>query len=240
MKKMEYIAHRGLFHNDRGIPENSMTAFRRAVEIGLPIELDVRLTRDQEIVVFHDAGCKRMTGVNCKVSDMPWIKLKALSLKGTSEHIPLFSEVLELVQGKVPLLIEVKNVFLVGCLERKLLKMLSHYKGEYMIESFHPGVVWWMKHHAPGVKVGQLVSMNSTSLNPLEKLIMDQQGFYNLTKPDFMAYDIRELTPAMAQGFRQKGIQVYGWTVRSVVEYTKMRNICDGVIFDTVAPEEIM
>ena len=239
MSDYQYIAHRGLFCNEMGIPENSMLAFGRAVEAGVAIELDVRLSKDHKLVVFHDANCKRMTGRNIKIGDMTYEELKKLSLKETDQHIPLLSQVLELVNGRVPLLIEIKNIAFVGRLEWRLLKMLSKYQGKYIIESFHPGVVWWIKRHARHVVVGQLVSMHSTSLNPIEKLVMNQQGFYRFTKPDFMAYDIRELTPAMSRDFHKSGMKVYGWTVRSVSDYIKVRRMCDGVIYDTVSIEEI-
>lgn len=239
MREYQYIAHRGLFCNEIGIPENSMLAIRRAADAGIAIELDVRLSRDNQLVVFHDANCKRMTGKNVKIADMTYEEIKKLSLMRTSQHIPLLSEVLELVNGRVPLLIEVKNIAFVGRLEWRLLKQLKQYQGKYIIESFHPGVVWWIKRHTRNVVVGQLVSMHSTSLNPIEKLVMHQQGFYRFTKPDFIAYDIRELTPAMSRNFHKRGMQVYGWTVRSVSDYIKMRRICDGVIYDTVSIEEI-
>lgn len=240
MREYQYIAHRGVFSNEMGVPENSLAAFRRAVEAGLAIELDVRLSKDGKLVVFHDTGCKRMTGVDVKVSALPYSELRKLRLRDTEEHIPLLSEVLKLVKGRVPLLIEVKNIALVGRLEWKLLKLLRDYQGKYIIESFHPGVVGWMKRHAKGVSVGQLVSMHSTSLNPVEKLMMKMQGFYWLTRADFMSYDIRELTPAMAREFHKRGMKVYGWTVRSVSDYIRMKNICDGVIFDTVSIGEIL
>lgn len=240
MEDYKYIAHRGLFHNDQGIPENSLIAFQKAIDAGLPIELDVRLTKDRQMVVFHDASCKRMAGEPIKVSELPYRELKKLRLLGTDQYIPLFSEVLKLVRGQVPLLIEVKNERWIGCLERKLKRMLSDYRGAYMIESFHPMVVAWVKRHMRGVEVGQLVSQNSTSLNPLEKLVMQQRGFYKLTRPDFLAYDIRELTPAMSLQFHRRHMKVYGWTVRSDKDYKKIRSLCDGVIFDTVAPEKII
>lgn len=239
MKEYQYIAHRGVFSNEMGIPENSLPAISRAVEAGLAIELDVRLSRDNQLVVFHDANCMRMTGQNVRVADLKYEELRKLSLKDTDHYIPLLSEVLELVNGRVPLLIEVKNIAFVGRLEWRLVKQLAEYQGRFIIESFHPGVVWWMKRHARGVVVGQLVSMHSTSLNPIEKLVMNQKGFYRFTKPDFMAYDIRELTPAMSRSFHKMGMAVYGWTVRSVSDYIKMRKICDGVIYDTVSIEEI-
>lgn len=240
MEDYRYIAHRGLFHNERRIPENSMLAFERAIKAGLPIELDVRMTRDKKLVVMHDAGCKRMTGEDFKVSAMLWRELERLPLLGTDQRIPLLSEVLRLVDGRVPLLIEVKNVSWIGYLECKLRHMLLEYHGKYMIESFHPGVVGWMKLHMKDAAVGQLVSMNSTSLNPIEKIVMQQQGFYRFTKPDFLSYDMHELTPELSRQMHKMGIKVYAWTVRSVADYNRVKNICDGVIFDTVEPKEII
>lgn len=239
MRDYQYIAHRGLFCNEMGIPENSMLAIGRAVEAGIAIELDVRLSKDYKLVVFHDANCKRMTGKDARIADMTYEELRKLSLMDTDQHIPQLSEVLELVHGRVPLLIEIKNIAFIGRLEWRLLKLLTKYQGKYIIESFHPGVVWWLKRYARNVVVGQLVSMHSASLNPIEKLVMHQKGFYRFTKPDFMAYDIRELTPEMSRAFHKKGMKVYGWTVRSVSDYIKMRRICDGVIYDTVSIEEI-
>ncbi len=231
----EFIAHRGLFDKENGIPENSMPAFARAVEAGLAIELDVRMTLDGQLVVFHDSGCQRMTGHLGSVSSKTYDTLKQYRLEGTEYGIPLFADVLQLVDGRVPLLIEIKNISLVGKLERKLLEMLSAYRGRYIIESFHPGVVWWMKRHGQGIVAGQLVSMHSTSHNPFEKMIMKCRGFYKWTHADFMAYDIRELTPKMSEKFHEQGLKVYGWTVRSVADYKKVRHICDGVIYDTVS-----
>ncbi len=106
--KGKFYAHRGLHDRKAGIPENTMAAFRRAVERGFGIELDVQLTRDGEVVVFHDFDLKRICSVEGEVSDFTYKELRALSVDGTSEHIPKLSEVLEMVNGRVPLLVELK------------------------------------------------------------------------------------------------------------------------------------
>ncbi len=240
MKEYQYIAHRGLFHNDQGIPENSIPAFERAVKAGLAIELDVRMTKDRKLVVIHDGGCKRMTGRDYRVSELTWQQLSRLPLLETEYHVPLLTDVLELISGQVPLLIEVKNVSWIGNLEYKLRHLLLSYHGPYMIESFHPAVVVWMKHYMKGASVGQLVSLRSASMNPLERLVMQKQGFYKLSKPDFLSYDIGELTPQIANQFHKMGIKVYGWTVKSAADYERVKEFCDGVIFDTVNPIDII
>ena len=123
----KYIAHRGL-HSEL-VPENSLTAFRLAVEKCLSIELDVRLTKDCRIVVFHDNDLMRMCGIEGKVFDYTYEQLSAFKLKNSDEKIPLLSEVLKTVDGKVPLLIELKGGAPFGELESRVDHMMKKYKG---------------------------------------------------------------------------------------------------------------
>ena len=145
----KYIAHRGL-HSDL-VPENSLTAFRLAVEKCLSIELDVRLTKDCRIVVFHDNDLMRMCGIEGKVFDYTYEQLSAFKLKNSDEKIPLLSEVLKTVDGKVPLLIELKGGALFGELESRLDHMMKKYKGEFAVQSFNPFSVMWFRFHSPKV-----------------------------------------------------------------------------------------
>ena len=158
LSDFRYIAHRGLHSVSKRIPENSLWAFEEAVKAGVAIELDVRFTKDKEIVVFHDENTMRMTGVEYIVEETEHYKLGELKLAGTKCGIPLLKEVLALVDGKVPILIEVKNEHAVGALERTLMDMLNHYSGKYAIESFNPLVLLWFKKNQPAVLRGQLVS----------------------------------------------------------------------------------
>ena len=106
--KGKYYAHRGLHDGEAGIPENTMAAFRRAVDAGFGIELDVQLTKDEEVVVFHDFDLKRVCSAEGEISDFTYEQLQRFAICGTQERIPRLSDVLKLVQGRVPLLIELK------------------------------------------------------------------------------------------------------------------------------------
>ena len=103
-------AHRGLHTKDQSIPENSLRAFGLAVENGYGMELDVQLSKDGQVVVFHDDTLNRICGVDKRVDEMTYEELKKLSLAGSiNDHIPLFSEVLAMVNGDTPLIVELKT-----------------------------------------------------------------------------------------------------------------------------------
>ena len=126
-----YYAHRGLHNNDSDAPENSARAIKFAVEKGYGIELDVQLTKDEKVVVFHDATLKRVCGVDAKVNSMTYEELQQLRLFDTEEKIPLFSDVLKIIDGKVPLIMEVKMVNAKTRVCELANKELEGYKGIY-------------------------------------------------------------------------------------------------------------
>ena len=150
-------AHRGLYRKDQLIPENSLPAFARAAEAGYGIELDLQLTKDDRVVVFHDDTLLRGCGVDRPLSDLTFEELQALQLFGTCERIPLFSDVLALVKGRVPLIVEFKTS---GSRNDRLCalacELLDAYEGLYMVESFDPRIVRWFRLHRPSVIRGQL------------------------------------------------------------------------------------
>jgi len=122
-------AHRGLYDNARGVPENSLPAFERAVRAGYGIELDVRETRDHVLVVHHDETLERSCGDKRRVCDVPLAELQQLELFKTGEHIPTFDEVLSLVNGQVPLIVELKTDFYNHALPQAVHQRLSQYSG---------------------------------------------------------------------------------------------------------------
>ena len=184
-------AHRGLFDN-KEIPENSMAAFRRAVDQGIGIELDLHLTQDGRVVVFHDATLERMCGKKVPISALTWAQLKKERLLGTEHGIPLFEDVLKLVNGKVPLLIELKGEDGNDELCWKLAPILDAYGGEFCLESFNPLLLHWFAKHRPDMARGQLVTdlvkegrEGSKLLNfALSKMLLNF-----LSRPDFIACD---------------------------------------------------
>lgn len=151
-------AHRGLHDKKIGIPENSMAAFREAIRANKGIELDVHLTKDKKIAVFHDDSLKRMCKVSGTIEEKTWEELKKLRLLETAEPIPLLEDVLHLVQGKVPILIEVKLLTEDMEICRCLAKTMEDYKGTFLVQSFNSLVLQWMRKNQKQILRGQLSS----------------------------------------------------------------------------------
>ena len=141
--KNNIIAHRGIYDNKK-IFENSLEAFKKAIDKGYAIELDLRLTKDNKIVIFHDDKLERLTNEKGYIKDKNFIELEKIKLINNSK-IPTFKEVLDLVNGKVPLLIELKSNIKGTRLEKEVVKELKNYKGEYAIQSFNPKTIIWFR-----------------------------------------------------------------------------------------------
>ena len=153
----QYYAHRGLHDLEAGVPENSMKAFRLAIEKGFGMEMDVQLSKDGIPVVFHDATLTRMCGVEKRVNELTLAELKQLSLAGTQERIPTFQEFLTLVNGQVPLIIEIKMDKRDDRIPEAVNEQLRGYQGVYCIESFHPSApIWYRKHRTDAVSYTHL------------------------------------------------------------------------------------
>lgn len=237
--KGKFFAHRGLHNKTAGIPENTMAAFRRAVEEGYGIELDVQLTKDEEVVVFHDFDLKRVCSVEGEVSEFTYEELQSLTVCGTGERIPRLRDVLNMVNGRVPLLVELKYKGLSSRICERADEMLQRYRGEYVIESFHPRALWWYRRHRPEICRGQL-SMNfqkrEGSYHPAE--IMARHLLFNfLGKPDFIAYDIRD-KEALSKNICRRwfGCPSAAWTVRSNKQLETARAYYDSFIFEGFLP----
>lgn len=187
-------AHRGIHDNGGGLPENSMGAFARAMELGVGIELDVQLTKDGRVVVFHDETLERMCGKRVRVCDLSYEQLKNERLLGTSYGIPLFSDVLGLVGGRVPLLIELKGEELDDSVCWKLAPLLDRYGGEFCVQSFNPVLLRWFARHREDVIRGQLVTLVSAEREKGNRVIhfMLTHMLLNwMSRPDIIVCDGR-------------------------------------------------
>ena len=226
------VAHRGLHDRELGIPENSLPAFVRAVEQGKAIELDLHATADNRLVVLHDFQLKRMTGVPGIVEEWTLEDLRKLRLQGTDAHIPTLDEVLELVDGKVPLLLEIKSERLgeVGRLEPVLMKRLASYQGEFILEAFNPEVLVWLHRHAPQYIRGQLGNLDDE--NKQFKFYSRHLMFNPLSRPDFIAFDIQKIDYKLRLACKKHGLPLLGWTIRTEAELKKADRLCDGVIYE--------
>lgn len=198
MKALEFlsrnlIAHRGYHNNKKGIPENSVLAFKKAIDNKYLIELDVRLTKDKKLVVFHDGNLKRVCGVNKRVKDLTYRELLKYNLFDTTLKVPLFSDVIKLVNGRVPILIETKYHNRYGVLEKILINELSNYKGLYAIQSFYPMSLLWLKRNTKDIPIGLLSSNFKNDLNRLKSIIGKTLILDLFFKTDFISYDVKGL-----------------------------------------------
>lgn len=232
-------AHRGL-HNET-VPENSMEAFRLAKKAGYGVELDVHLLKDGHLAVFHDGTLDRMTGKEGKVADLTEEQLGQYRLNGTEQTIPLFQEVLDLFDGQVPLVVELKSGRNYGKLCEKVCQMLDSYKGFYCVESFDPRCIRWLRKHRPDIIRGQLCQNyfkpNKAKLPLILKIFLSNQAFNFLTKPDFVAYkfqDRKHFSNLLARKFW--GMQGVTWTVRSQEDYDQATAEGWIVIFEGFKP----
>ncbi len=228
------IAHRGLHNNE--FPENSLGAFQNAVDNGYPVELDVHIIADGTLVVFHDNSLSRVTGKDGYIKNLTKNDLTNYSLMGSKYTIPTFDEVLNLIGGKVPILIEVKNTNKVGELETKLLETLRAYNGEYAIESFNPYVLEWFKNNAPDIWRGQLAGyFKGEKLAFIKKFALKRMLLNKMAKPDFIAYEASHLPNRFVRKY--KTLPLIAWTIRSQEEYLRVVKYSDNVIFENFEPK---
>jgi glycerophosphoryl diester phosphodiesterase len=229
------IAHRGL-HDNITVPENSLAAFESAVDKGYPIELDVQLLNDGHLAVFHDTYLSRMTNQRGTILKKNSKQIKKIKLLDTFNTIPLLDEVLQMVNGKVPLLIEIKNRKRVGKLEGKLVELLNCYNGEYAIESFNPLSVKWFRENAPDISRGQLSGAIGTGRGIKNRVLIRGAFFRIFTRPDFIAYDIRYLPSRKVSHLREIGFPVIGYTAKSKDSFNNALKYCDNIIFEGFLP----
>lgn len=236
------IAHRGYYRNDGDAPENSLPAFERAVAFGFGIELDVRLTKDGVAVVFHDETFDRVCGVPGRVEDLTYEDLKDFTLFSSGEHIPTFAEALALIDGKTPLMIEIKAEYDVFDICKTVMKDLYLYPGEYCIQSFSPFVLKWFKDHEPYVLRGQL-SMDFFDPDcgvdkpwPV-KFISTNLLANRIGKPDFVSYEFHCGGKLPLNLFRRLHCgKTAGWTIRSREDLAFADQYFDIIIFDSFLP----
>lgn len=236
-----YYAHRGLHDNKTDAPENSMKAFRKAVDAGYGIELDVQLTKDRIPVVFHDESLKRVCGVDGNVRDYTYEELQQFSLCGSEERIPLFSEFLKLVDGKVPLIIEIKIHEDYKTVCQTADELIRGYKGDYCIESFNPLAVKWYKEHRPQVIRGQLSSRLAPKgeREPFLYFMSHYLLFNCVAKPDFIAYDHLHkgnISRTLCQHLY--GALSVAWTIKSQEQLDHSRKQFDLFIFEGFIPKQ--
>ncbi len=231
-----HYAHRGLFDNDSDAPENSLAAFKKAVDAGYGIELDVQLSKDDKLVVFHDATLSRMCGIDGNVWDYTLEELQQMKLLNSDETIPTFEQFLETVDGKVPFILEYKLDRAQTRVCELANEVLKNYKGVYCIESFHPFALIWYRKNRPDVLRGQLCEeffRNEKYKGKLLYMLLPYLLTNFLTKPDFIAYNHEHAHNISRRICRMMGALSVTYTIKSVEEYERAKDKFDLFIFDS-------
>ncbi len=238
-KSLAY-AHRGL--HGEGRAENSLSAFRAAVDAGFAIELDVRLSSDGVLMVFHDDTLDRMTDASGRVDSMTAAELSTLKLLGTEDTVPTFEEVLSLVDGRVPLLVEIKEDAGKYCVTEKTVEALMSYKGEFLIESFNPLALARVKKMMPEAVRGILSESflkEKKYRTPIYFLLQNLLLNF-LCKPDFVAFNHEHSKNCALRLVRRLfRVPTLAWTVRGEREEKRAENVgFDGIIFENYTPKQ--
>lgn len=238
LREYEY-AHRGLHNKNHGVPENSLPAFRLAAQYGFGMELDLQLTRDNRVVVHHDPTIARSCGADKKIADLSLEELWKFRLFGTREQVPLFSQLLQELRGKTPLIIEIKGYNDPAVLCPLVMEELRDYPGEYCVESFDPRVVRWFRIHHPQVVRGQLMTQfhkGDDGLTAIQALVGRHLLTNWMTRPDFEAYEYHKRKVASLGLARALGMQEVSWTLRSREDFQGAKALGNLCIFEGFMP----
>ena len=232
------IAHRGL--HEAGVPENSLPAFEAAMAAGYGIELDLRLSADGVAMVFHDECLDRLTDRSGPIEALSANELRRLRLLGTEAHIPSFAEVLDRVDRRVPLLVEVKGWREpAGGLESAAWAELKNYRGDYAVQSFDPACLIWFRRHAPGVARGQISLRRrgaGDGQSALKRFLLSNLLLGTTARPQFIAYKIDDLPHPLVGLARRLGLPVLAWTVHNDAQRQKALALADNIVFEQIRP----
>ena len=228
------IAHRGL--HDENIPENSMAAFKAAIEGDYPIEIDVQLTKDKVPVVFHDDNLHRLTGLKKRVTRVKYADLDKLRINGTEYKVPTFKEFLEFVAGRVPILVEVKKNKGSKGIEKVVVEMLQKYVGEFAIQSFHPVAIRKVRKFDPTMYCGLLSSkLSEMKMLRIKKAAVKNARLFFMAKPDFVSFEINSFPNERVKKFREEfKLPIIGWTIRTKEDMEHAKEYCDNIIFENL------
>ncbi len=233
------IAHRGLW-SPEGPPENSLGAFQAACAAGYGIELDVQLSADGEAVVFHDSTLARMTGREGRIADHTAADLGGMRLAGSEETIPTLADTLTLVGHRAMVHIEIKIPYgEVGPLERRVCEILIDHNGPTCVIGFNPYSHAWFAEHHPKILRGldsyNYANGDARHLAPELRRAYARLEHVQVARPHFLALGVDMLPSDKADSFRNSGMPIIAWTVRSTDQWSELKAHCDNLIFEGFA-----
>lgn len=223
------IAHRGIFDN-KVIPENSILAFKKAKRLNIPIELDVRLTKDNKIIVFHDNNLKRMCGIDEYVENLTLNEIKKLKLLSTNEKIPTLEEVLKLVNGRVLIDIEIKKTSDVKLICDNVVRKLEKYNGDILLKSFYPNTVRYLKKNS-SYKIGLLIT--NFMHHRLYSYLISSPLLLSYCKPDFLAVSKKIIKRKKFQKYRNR-YPIFVWTLKNLDEFRNYLDYADSFLCNSL------
>ena len=215
------IAHRGL-HNNKDIIENTIESFELAMKNNFLIEFDIVLSKDGEVMVFHDYDLNRLAGSNKLINSCTANELRNIKLLETNSVISSIDEVLYKINGKVPILIEIKESFHPD-IEERLFEIIRSYEGEIAIQSFDKKSIIWFKNNAPFYKLGLISNNLELTVEEISKLGVD-----------FLAFNINILDSDIVKNLKDLNFHILTWTVDTAEKYKKSQKLADNCIFEKI------
>lgn len=231
-------AHRGLHSARNNVPENTLEAFEVAARHGYGIELDVRLSSDGEVIVFHDETLTRLVRIDRRVDELTAAQLTKMRVSGSEHFIPTFAQALDVIRGTVPLIVELKPGNDLNRLCEKTYALLANYQGAYCIESFDPRVLGWFRRHAKQVMRGQLATnLRDVKMSALKKFMLENLLFNFIGRPQFIAYDYEFFgNRNFKRCVTAFGALACAWTVTDQNTFDNLMKIAPMIIFERIFP----
>lgn len=229
------IYHRGKFDN-KNVYENTIEAYKLAVEDKSPFELDIRLTNDLQVICFHDNSLKRLFNKERNANDISYKRLNKIR---EDLQVPLLKDVLKLVNGKVELMIELKNINRKynKILIEKVHDILKEYKGKYVIVSFNPMILRQYKKLDKNVYMGRIGCSENEGF--FHELVVSKMYFSFLVKPDFISYGIKDYDVEILKKHKDKGYKITGWSLSSKENIKELKKYYDNFIIEGLEAKEI-
>lgn len=239
IKNMQ-IAHRGLHTLDKTVPENSMKAIELCIENNYGIEIDINVLKDGTVVVFHDHNFKRLVGKDIDLSELNYEDIREFTLFDTKEKISTLKEVLDKVNGQVPLLIELKPLGTKKLLCENFMETIKDYSGKYGIHSFSPWIVKWFKTNHPDVIRGQITEYfrDNKKMKRFSKYLMKSMFFNRFNKPDFVNYGIKDLPNKYCDKAYKKGMCIIAYASQSQEQFDMVKKHYDNSVFEYFIPKK--
>ena len=218
------IAHRGLHSNANNIYENTKESFLAAVNENYAIECDVVLSKDHEVVVFHDENLKRLCNLDKNVSSLTMNELRNLKIYESSSNIISLDEMLHIVSAHVPIIIEIKGKFN-PFIEERIQEIIRSYKGPIALKTFNLKSVEWLIKFLPYVYKGLVIDSNTNNFEAILDLNID-----------FVSCDIEFIESNLVDRLKKKGLPIITWTVDNEDKKKKANLIADNIIFENIRP----